>query len=130
MSNPNIKPRWKPGESGNPKGRPKGTRSIPDMLRRFGEYDTPEALVAKLRAMFPGKLKGKKGIPLQEALWLSAYLHAIKGESWAFHLIADRLEGKPRQKIDSTLDGSLEINLNASGAVGGAGDSNPLAGIN
>ena len=32
------------GQSGNPNGRPKGSLSIPDMLRRIGEEEVPEAL--------------------------------------------------------------------------------------
>lgn len=32
--NPNLKPRWKKGESGNPKGKPKGTIQIKDVLRK------------------------------------------------------------------------------------------------
>jgi len=32
MSNPNVKPRWKKGESGNPNGRPKGL-SITALVR-------------------------------------------------------------------------------------------------
>jgi hypothetical protein len=33
MANPNIKPRWKKGESGNPAGRPKGLRNYRTLFR-------------------------------------------------------------------------------------------------
>jgi hypothetical protein len=33
MPNPNIKPRWKKGESGNPAGRPKGSRNYRTLFR-------------------------------------------------------------------------------------------------
>jgi hypothetical protein len=109
MANNKIKPRWKPGESGNPAGRPKGTRSIPDMLRKYGEFTTPAALFEKLRAAFPDELKKIDKLQLQDALWLSAYMHAIKGESWAFNMIADRLEGKPTQQIEAKGDVTLVV---------------------
>ena len=30
---------FKPGQSGNPNGRPKGTRSIPDILKKIGDEE-------------------------------------------------------------------------------------------
>jgi len=107
-----VKPphQWKPGESGNPKGRPKGSRSISDYLRRFGELDTPEQLREKMRAMFPQVARKGDKFTMEEALWLSAYVHAIKGESWAFNFIADRTEGKAVQPTkDLTESKDVEI---------------------
>lgn len=91
--------KWKPGQSGNPAGKPKGTPNIADMLKRFGEFQTPEVLIAKVRAMFPNDIRGTKPLTLSEALWLSAYMRGIEGEGWAFQLIADRTEGKVTQPI-------------------------------
>ena len=96
-----VKPphQWKPGESGNPKGRPKGSRSISDYLRKFGDLDTPEALRERLRTMFPKIARKGDKFTMEEALWLSVYVHAIKGQPWAYNMIADRLEGKAVQAI-------------------------------
>jgi hypothetical protein len=80
--------KWKPGESGNPAGRPKGSLSLTDILRRQlqetlqdgSKLEKAEALVAKLIAVASG------------------------GDMQAMKLILDRLEGSPRQAID--LSGS------------------------
>jgi len=79
------------------------------MLRKYGEFTTPAALFEKLRAAFPDELKKIDKLQLQDALWLSAYMHAIKGESWAFNMIADRLEGKPTQQIEAKGDVTLVV---------------------
>jgi len=87
---------FKKGQSGNPKGKPKGTRDIRTMLSEYGELDTPDQLVDKLRTMFPQL--GQKKIPLADAMWLSAYVHAINDPTWA-KMIADRVEGKPKETV-------------------------------
>src|SRR6185312_13994909 len=43
-----VKPRWKPGESGNPRGRPKGTPNPSTKLRRMIDA---EAIVKKLETV-------------------------------------------------------------------------------
>ena len=74
----NLKP-WKPGQSGNPNGRPPKPRCIVDALRSignepFGEYESRI-----------------------EALCRLVYDLALKGTPWAVQFIADRTEGKPIQ---------------------------------
>mgnify|MGYP003393555306 CR=1 FL=1 len=88
--------RFKPGQSGNPKGRPKGQRQLSTILK--------EALKEIA--------KGKTGKPLLdpetgEALtWEAALIKRIidkaiiKGDQKTIEMIFDRIEGKPRQKID------------------------------
>ncbi len=99
---------FKPGESGNPKGRPKGSgRGIKDLLRRFGDWECPEAFKLKLisvkdRAgdriqLFP--LSKIKKLSLNEAVYLKVYIEAIRGESWAVQFIAERREGKVKETL-------------------------------
>ena len=61
---------FKKGQSGNPNGRPKGTRSIPDMLLKIGAEE--------------GTKDGQ-------------FEYALEGKSWAVEFLADRTEGKVRQ---------------------------------
>src|SRR6516162_11959200 len=73
-----MKPgQWKPGQSGNPGGRP-SEKVFTDLLRVVGnEIDT---------------VSGKRKI---RRLAEKVYELALQGEAWACNMIADRLEGKP-----------------------------------
>lgn len=99
--------KWKPGQSGNPKGRPPLGKSIPDMLRRFGEWQCPDSLVKKMQTLFPDA----KELTVQEAVYLRVYTEALQGESWAVQFIADRTEGKVPQGIVGDNDGPVAVNV-------------------
>ena len=73
---------FKPGQSGNPKGRPKGSTSIADILRRIGKE--------------PGTLDG---MDKAEVVWRKVYQFAIEGKAWAVEFIANRTEGKAVERI-------------------------------
>ena len=61
---------WKPGQTGNPQGRPRRGQSFTEALREVG---TPEELA--------------------QLVWASAR----KGEPWAVQLLFNRLEPQPTQ---------------------------------
>jgi hypothetical protein len=75
-----MKPgQWKPGQSGNPGGRP-SEKVFTDLLRVVAnEIDTVSVRLAE-----------------------KVYELALQGESWACHMIADRLEGRPA--VETTLN--------------------------
>lgn len=75
-----IKPRWKPGQSGNPSGRPK----VPVEVRDLARAHTTEAIAALART-----LKDKRAP------------HAAKVA--AANAILDRGYGKPTQPIEGSL---------------------------
>jgi hypothetical protein len=83
--------RFKPGQSGNPGGRPKGTlldKTLVELLEADGgrHYRAiAEKLIAKAKS----------------------------GDVRAARLIAERTEGRPKQKIDMNMgvDGSLDLSL-------------------
>lgn len=74
---------WKPGQSGNPNGRPKKGTALTDIMREmFVENGAiPKAIVAKLLQMAAG------------------------GDIAAIREVLDRIEGKPMQATDITTDG-------------------------
>lgn len=74
--------KFKKGQSGNPKGRPKGTTTINSVLKKIGSETVTDSTMDKL-----------------EVIMRKVFDSAVKGESWAVHFIADRLEGKPQQQI-------------------------------
>ena len=86
------------GQSGNPNGRPRGTQSIPDMLKRIGEEDVPDVLNERVQELFGKADIGE--ITMLEAVMRTTMMYAIQGKSWAVQFLADRLEGKPRQTIE------------------------------
>jgi hypothetical protein len=77
--NENLRP-WKPGQSGNPGGRPKRDLAA-EIAQAIFERDA-EAI----GSVFAAELR--------------------KGNSKLFTALADRAYGKPRQSFDSTTDGS------------------------
>jgi len=78
------------GRSGNPKGRPKGTPSIPDILRRIGAE--------------PAGVNNETKLDL---VMRKVYAEAVKGRQWAVEFIATRTEGKPRDSMDMNLTGQM-----------------------
>ena len=86
---------FKPGQSGNPKGRPPKTRCIPDFLRNIGESELPPEIRASLRVPYI-----QQSSTFMDALLRLTYVHALRGESWAVQFIAERTEGKPSQPIN------------------------------
>lgn len=87
-----LKPRWKKGQSGNPKGRPPRKLSITEALRDAGEANDAARFVE-----------------LAEVIWQAA----VRGEAWACNFVADRLEGRPIQSVRdvSEPDGETVINI-------------------
>jgi hypothetical protein len=92
MNNENLKP-FKPGQCGNPKGRPKGSKSLTGILRAYMdkelEIDDP---IEKKRV--------KKRIG--DIINLKLISNAIKGDDRAIKQVFERLEGMPTQKVDQT----------------------------
>ncbi len=91
---------WKPGQSGNPKGRPpKSLTLTPKLLERL---DDP----------CPSDPKGRTW---GEVVIEATLVHAAKGNAGALRELWNRIDGVPAQSIE--LDGKLGIeNLNLEGA--------------
>jgi len=86
---------FKPGESGNPAGRPKQGETISDLVREVGEQ----------RKMI--KVAGKKRmLPLIKITILKMYDLAMSGDVAAFKALAERRDGKVPTPIEhSGADG-------------------------
>ena len=86
MAEDNEQPRvykpgtFRPGQSGNPNGRPKAEFSITEQLRKRVAED-PSALLDPLCAAYK------------------------RGEPWAIQYTMDRIDGKPRQMLDTGNSG-------------------------
>lgn len=88
-NNDNLRP-WPKGQSGNPKGKPKGTRHISSIIKEMLETHN-----------FTYDINGKirKGTA-SEAIVASVILRAIKGDLKAFDLLA---KYGYENKLDNTV---------------------------
>jgi len=74
---------FKPGQSGNPNGRPKGVQSIPDILRKIGDEE--------------GTADGKSKL---DVIMYKVFQFALEGKPWAVQFIADRTEGRALERVE------------------------------
>ncbi len=95
MSNPNPVGSWKPGQSGNPNGRPPKDRSISEILEKYGDIEDDEGLTKKEK--------------LIKMMWELA----IQDKDMpAAKYILDRILGKPTETIKQEIRTELiEIDI-------------------
>lgn len=95
-STKNLRPKapWKPGESGNPAGRPKGSRNYAKIMEEIGEIDirTPKGLAFNVQG---GRIDAKT------ALIMRLFSRAVAGDVRSAELIMDRVDGKPINTVQT-----------------------------
>lgn len=84
---------WKPGQSGNPAGRPPNEGSITYWLK-------------KLLAEPNGG-----GLPVAKTVAQKVIAQAKKGNLKAITELLDRTEGKPTQPVDANLTGDVTLTV-------------------
>ena len=94
MPFPNDDTKFEKGKSGNPKGRPKGARSLSTILR--------EMLEEPIDIVVDGKKERRE---FREVIIRKLLKKANDGDMRAIQEIFDRVEGKAQQKIDHTSGG-------------------------
>ena len=85
---------WKPGQSGNPKGRPKKGTAIADILNTCGNTLNPET-----------------GETNRETMLKNVYNQAIKRnpDKWSVEFIANRTEGRAIERSADVSDEWKEL---------------------
>ena len=96
----NLMPPWKPGQSGNPGGRPK-RRPISDRYEVLADTVLPDDLRRKLSL--------KEGATYGDALALRIFHAAIKGAPPAAREVREAIEGKADQRIQITGAGGKPL---------------------
>ena len=96
-----IANQWKPGQSGNPSGKPKGLPSISHLLQ-----------------LYAGQITDKRGPDGKPMTWaariaLATLKLAEKGHPQALREVYERIDGKVAEKIDIHFEGQLWQRLNA-----------------
>jgi len=89
---------YKPGECGNPKGRPKKADAMTDILK--GELGTLSLVDDK-----------GKAVPAKQAIARKLIDLAMNGDTPALKYIYDRIDGKPRESIDLDHSGELRYTI-------------------
>lgn len=85
--------KWKPGQSGNPKGKPSNRKILNEILEKFG-------------VEYPEDKDGKKSkLSRNEMLVLATYRLATKGNAAALNQLWDRIDGKVKLpvEVDATI---------------------------
>jgi len=112
--------RWKPGESGNPLGRPKGSKNtVESYLRRYlaKGYEPDAALeIAAEKAGVDYKLINK-GATIADVLAQIQIQKALRGDQEAYREVVDRTEGKPVSSVDISASVGVEVDFMQSSEV-------------
>jgi hypothetical protein len=99
MANKDVEPRWEKGESGNPNGRPKGSRNRSTIARKWLEVNQS----------LKNPLTGENETMSQEDLMTLALIKKARdGDTNAYKALMDSGYGAPVQQIEQT---NTEIDL-------------------
>jgi hypothetical protein len=95
---------FKPGESGNPKGKPKGALNRNTIARRVLAMiaTLPEDKELDLKKIAP---KMPKKMTMEEVMTLVQVKKAIDGDNQSYKMLMDSGYGAPKQEIDMTSEG-------------------------
>jgi hypothetical protein len=100
---------FKPGQSGNPKGKPKGVKNrsttakiILDMIAKY-----PDNIFDKLKDQYPGL---EKEMSIEEMMTIIQADKAIrKQDTQAYNAVMDSRYGKANQPIDAAINGNIHL---------------------
>jgi hypothetical protein len=107
MAYKKIEPRWKPGESGNPKGRPKK----PVLQMKVEGYKLAEIndTIQMMCSMTADELKkiwdNPKSTILERTIASALKKSIEKGNLDSVETLLNRVYGKPKEKMDITTAG-------------------------
>lgn len=105
--NPNLKPRWKKGESGNPKGRPK--KPVLELKRDGYKLAEINDTIQVLMTMTLEELKliwdNPKSTLLERTIASAIRKGIEKGNLDSIETLLNRVYGKPKEAVDLTTKG-------------------------
>ena len=102
------KGRWKPGESGNPKGAPKRGQSWAEIIKEIGEL-TPDEARAMSQKIFAQIQLGNK-ITLKQAVVLRVYAALLfEPQPGMLNILIERAEGKVSLPVETWQDRVISL---------------------
>ena len=103
-SNANLKP-FKPGQSGNPAGRPKGVRFVSEAMRDVLHKKAHE--LESTRNYCDENDLDSTQLSVTEVLAMKHFEEAFNGSSSFMQMLLDRVEGKLVDRLEARLDGKM-----------------------
>ena len=94
MANKDIQPRWEKGESGNPNGRPKGSRNRSTIARQWLEVNQ------NLKNPLTGE---SENMSQEDLMTLALIKKAREGDVSAYKALMDSGYGAPLQQVEQTI---------------------------
>ena len=95
----NLRPPWKPGQSGNPKGRAKGSKNTFESIVR-----------AKLAEQLPGDVNGTTKLDVLAEFFVSQLLNKKNKEAFAHYIEREWPKiSKHEVAADVELSGEMEL---------------------
>jgi len=91
---PPVETRWKPGQSGNPNGRPPKAVSIVSWLKEYADLVVPSDKRKRTRAQV-----------LADAIWMAA----LRGDKDARKMIVEHIDGRPVERQEHAGPGGGPI---------------------
>ena len=90
----NLKPNWEKGESGNPNGRPKGSRNRSTIARQWLEVNQ------NLKNPLTGE---SENMSQEDLMTLALIKKAREGDVSAYKALMDSGYGAPLQQVEQTI---------------------------
>lgn len=103
MPNPENLKSWKPGQSGNKKGKPKGALSAKTVINKWLSVEE------NIKNPITGKVERMNQY---DAIVLAQLAKARSKDTPAFNALLDRIEGKAPQHIDLTTPEPIQLIFN------------------
>lgn len=104
MNDENLKPHFfKPGESGNPAGKPPGTKNRSTIARKILEMRSilPKDRMEALKVKFP---EIADNMSVEEIMTIVMAEGAISGDDKAYKALMDSAYGAPKQEVDVSTE--------------------------
>ena len=92
-----------PGQSGNPKGRPKGSLNFRTIAKNILDQDVPASLLKELKA------KGCKDKTFFKAMVWAQAMKAIEGDTQSFRVLTEFVFGKLNHLGNEDLNEPIKI---------------------
>ena len=98
--NPPEHSRFKPGESGNPSGRPQGAKNRSTVLKKWLD------VASKVENVETGK---EEPGTVEDKIAVAVIKKAMNGDVYAFNAIMDSVYGKATQTLDISESGKPKV---------------------
>ena len=110
---PGIKSRFKPGESGNPKGRPKKENTFSDTARDLLAATSIDIswTITDAKGTHKKNLKLESTKTMHHGIAAALIVESLKGNVQAVREIINRVEGKAVQPISGELKGDMILHF-------------------